>query len=217
MTPGSDDTPKPRTRIQRRNEARILDAALEVFSAYGFHGSTIDRIANGAGMSKPNVLYYFNTKRDIHAAVLQRTLGLWLEPLERLDPDGDPIEEIWRYTAVKLRLSREAPLASRLFANEILQGAETIQAFLDTELSDLVERKCAVMQAWIDDGHLARVEPLHLLFVIWSVTQHYADFAPQIEALHDGDEDALYTDAERTLRLLLTRGLDPEAGTGGAD
>ena len=144
--PESDGAPKPRTRIQKRNEARILDAALEVFSAHGFHGATIDRIAQGAGMSKPNVLYYFRTKRDIHAAVLQRTLVIWLEPLERLDPDGDPIEEIWRYAAVKLRLSREAPLASKLFANEMLLGAQTIQSFLDTELRELVERKCAVVR-----------------------------------------------------------------------
>ena len=208
--PESDGAPKPRTRIQKRNEARILDAALEVFSAHGFHGATIDRIAQGAGMSKPNVLYYFRTKRDIHAAVLQRTLVIWLEPLERLDPDGDPIEEIWRYAAVKLRLSREAPLASKLFADEMLQGAQTIQSFLDTELRELVERKCAVVQGWIDAGRIGRVEPLHLLFVVWSVTQHYADFAPQIDALHDGDEDALYGGAERTLRLLLTRGLRPD-------
>jgi len=207
-------TSRPRTRIQRRNEERILDAALEVFSVLGFHGATIDRIASGAGMSKPNVLYYFRTKRDIHAAVLERTLALWLEPLEGLDPAGEPIEEIWRYAAAKLRLSREAPLASRLFANEILQGAQTIQSFLRIELAEQVNRKCAVIRAWIDAGRLAPIEPLHLVFTIWAVTQHYADFAPQIDALHDGDEDALHAGAERTLKLLLTRGLAPEDVTG---
>jgi len=201
---------KAPTRIQLRNEARILDAALAEFSASGYHGARVERIALGAGMSKASVLYYFGAKRDIHAAVLERTLALWLEPFERLDPDGDPLEEIWRYVQAKLRLSREAPEASRLFANEILQGAETIRPFLETTLRELVAAKCAVIGAWIDSGRLAPVEPLHLIFLIWSVTQHYADFAPQVAALHQGDEDTLYGGAERTLRLLLTRGLAPE-------
>ena len=36
---------RKRTRIQERNEKRILDAALDIFSSYGFRGSTIDQIA----------------------------------------------------------------------------------------------------------------------------------------------------------------------------
>ena len=50
---------RKRTRIQAANEKRILDAALETFSTYGFRGATVDQIASGAGMTKPNLLYYF--------------------------------------------------------------------------------------------------------------------------------------------------------------
>ena len=51
--------PKPKTRIQREKQDIILDAALNVFSLHGFRGATIDQIADAAGMSKPNLLYYF--------------------------------------------------------------------------------------------------------------------------------------------------------------
>jgi len=51
-----------RTRIQEEKEEQILEAALDVFSVSGFRGSTIDQIAEVAGMSKPNLLYYFRTK-----------------------------------------------------------------------------------------------------------------------------------------------------------
>ncbi|RYE53864.1 MAG: TetR family transcriptional regulator, partial [Hyphomicrobiales bacterium] len=44
---------RPLTRIQREKQDIILEAALEVFSAHGFRGSTIDQIAEVAGMSKP--------------------------------------------------------------------------------------------------------------------------------------------------------------------
>jgi TetR/AcrR family transcriptional regulator len=57
-----------KTRIQLENEERILDAALDVFSVRGFRGATIDQIAEHAGMSKPNLLYYFRRKIDMYEA-----------------------------------------------------------------------------------------------------------------------------------------------------
>ena len=42
MTSGAK--PRPRTRIQARNLETILEAALEVFSTYGFRGATLDQI-----------------------------------------------------------------------------------------------------------------------------------------------------------------------------
>ena len=199
--------PKKRTRIQVENETLIINAALEVFSTYGYRGSTVEQIAGKAGMSKANVLYYFRRKNDIYLAVLEHTLTIWLDPLEELDPDGDPQQELWRYIKTKLALSRQQPAASRLFANEILQGAPMIRPFLETELKKLVQVKCAVIQGWIDAGKLIDLDPLHLIFLIWSATQHYADFAPQINALHDSDNEKLYTDAERTLHAVLFQGL----------
>ena len=53
---------RPRTRIQRRNTEAIMEAALDVFSQHGFRGATLDQIAEVAGLSKPNLLYYFASK-----------------------------------------------------------------------------------------------------------------------------------------------------------
>lgn len=178
--PASD---APATRIQGINRALILEAALAVFSAHGFRGSTVDEIAAKAGMSKPNLLYYFRRKQDIYEAVLEDTLREWLIPLEELDADGDPAEELERYIARKLALSAERPEASRLFVNEILAGAPVIGPFLETTLRELVLRKAAVLSEWMRQGRLAPVDPVHLLFAIWATTQHYADFDTQIRAV----------------------------------
>ena len=113
---------KKRTRIQEANEERILDAALEVFAAYGLRGATVDQIAAKVEMSKPNLLYYFRRKQDIYLAVLTRTLETWLQPLEEISADGDPRQEIQSYIDRKLEFSKNYPEASRLFINEILQG-----------------------------------------------------------------------------------------------
>ena len=83
-------TAKPKlirgTRIQAANREIILDAALEVFSAFGFRGATVDQIARLANMSKPNLLYYFRRKEDIYVALLEHTLTDWLKPLKRSIP-----------------------------------------------------------------------------------------------------------------------------------
>jgi TetR/AcrR family transcriptional regulator len=197
-----------KTRIQARNEERILEAALEVFSVYGYRGTTVDQIAARARMSKPNLLYYFRRKQDIYVAVLEHTLADWLEPLRAIDAGGDPLEQISRYVAAKLRLSREKPEASRLFANEILHGAPMIGKFLKGPLKDLVDAKAAVIRAWSEAGRLAPVDPYHLIFAIWATTQHYADFDVQVRAVLGGAKGHMQV-AEKSLLALLMNGLRP--------
>ena len=108
LNPVRTDTARtPKTRIQARNEARILDAAQSVFAKHGFKGATVDQIAAGAKMSKPNVHYYFKRKTDLYLAVLMRTLDIWLAPLRELNPDGDPAQELRHYISAKLRFSRD--------------------------------------------------------------------------------------------------------------
>lgn len=199
---------RKRTRIQVENEERILDAALDVFSRYGFRGATVDLIAEGAGMTKPNLLYYFRRKQDIYLAVLSRTLEMWLEPLEHLDAAGDPVEEITAYIDRKLEMARDKPEASRLFALEILQGAPVLMPVLTGRLKDLVDEKAAVIQGWIDEGRLAPIDPRHFIFMIWATTQHYADFEIQIDAVTGGRSDPGRFDAAKaTLDRVLLKGV----------
>ena len=207
---------KKRTRIQEVNGERILDAALEVFSAYGFRGATVDQIAAKAGMSKPNLHYYFRRKKDLYLAVLSRTLEMWLQPLEAIDPAGDPDIEIHRYVDAKIDMSRSHPQASRLFASEVLQGAPMLSHLLQTRVRGLVDEKAEVFRRWAAAGRIAPIDPYHLVFMIWAMTQHYADFAVQISAIKGVDElDARYfAEAKRNVYALLCNGLHGGRSTG---
>ncbi|MCB1435207.1 MAG: TetR family transcriptional regulator C-terminal domain-containing protein, partial [Alphaproteobacteria bacterium] len=157
-----------RTRIQIEKRDLILEAALDVFSAHGFRGATVDQIAEAAGMSKPNLLYYFRGKEDIHTTLIKRLLETWLAPLRELDDVGDPISELRSYIRRKLEMSRDFPRESRLFANEILQGAPRVKPMLEGELKSLVDDKAEIIRGWIRAGRIARTDPYHLLFAIWA-------------------------------------------------
>ncbi len=203
--PHTKAKPVVNTRIQARNKELILEAALDVFSASGFRGATVDQIAAKAEMSKPNLLYYFRRKEDIYVALLEHTLSDWLEPLRELDPAGDPLTELALYISAKMQMSEANPKAARLFANEILHGAPMIEKFLKGPLRQLVAEKSQVIQSWIAAGKLAPVDPYHLIFAIWAVTQHYADFSVQVDAVLGRREDPKA--AQKAVLEILLRGL----------
>ncbi|MBT8408835.1 MAG: TetR family transcriptional regulator C-terminal domain-containing protein [Alphaproteobacteria bacterium] len=201
--------PEPKTRIQRRNTEAILDAALEVFSQHGFRGATLDQIAQTAGLSKPNVLYYFPSKDAIHTTLLSSLLDTWLDPLRGLNPDGDPIDEILRYVKLKLSMAREFPRQSRLFANEIVQGAPNILGQIEGPLRALVDEKAALIAGWAAEGRIAPLDGHHLIFSIWATTQHYADFDVQVRGILAPEGDAHFAQAEAFLTSLYRNALNP--------
>lgn len=200
-------TEKKPSRIQLRNRKRILDAALDVFSQHGYRGSTLDQIAEASGLSKPNILYYFDGKEAIHVTLLNKLMEKWLDPLAHMDPGGDPLEEILAYVHRKVQMSREYPRESRLFANEILQGAPRMKPHLEDGLKDLFAEKTALIARWMEEGKLAKSDPRHLIFSIWATTQHYADFEVQVSILTEGEDDPIEgaeTFLDTMYRKLLT-------------
>ncbi len=203
---------RPLTRIQREKQDIILEAALDVFSVHGFRGATIDQIAEAAGMSKPNLLYYFPRKEEIHKRLIAEMLEIWLAPLKDFSADGDPVPEIRSYIRRKLEMSRDFPRQSRLFANEVLQGAPRIIEMLAVDLKALVDEKAQILETWMAQGKINRTDPYHLIFSIWATTQHYADFDVQVRAVLGPERggEGRFEDAARYLENLFLHGLLPK-------
>ncbi|WP_027855915.1 TetR family transcriptional regulator C-terminal domain-containing protein [Marinobacterium jannaschii] len=198
-------------RIQQ--EARILRAAEEVFAQKGFSGTSMDSVAEAAGISKQNMIYYFSSKENLYRRVLQNILDLWLEKMSFIeDSSAEPAEMISAYIRGKLELSRDYPFASRVFAHEVINGAPILKEYLISHLQPQFERDTALVRRWIEAGKIDPIDPEHLFFVIWAGTQTYADFAPQIQlllnkpALEQSDFDA----AASFLTQIVLRGIGAE-------
>ncbi|EPJ1402530.1 HTH-type transcriptional regulator RutR [Yersinia enterocolitica] len=189
MKLATSNTPAPEIKPSRRSKAGaakrqlIMTAALDLFSLYGIHGTSLDQVAERADVSKTNLLYYFPAKEALYIAVLKDILAIWLAPLKALQADQQPIDAIRHYIALKLAVSRDHPQASRLFCLEMIQGAPLLKQELAGELKTLFEDKVLIIRRWMDDGLIADVEPQHFIFMLWATTQHYADFSAQIEAI----------------------------------
>ena len=193
------------SRIQREKRGRIQKAALDVFSEFGLRSATLDKIASACGLTKPNILYYYSSKDEIYFEVLNGLLDEWVAPLHEISREGEPIEELLGYMRAKLKMSKQKPKESKLFANEILHGAPLMQNILATSLKQTLDEKVAVIDHWVNEGKLAQVNGYHLFFSIWAMTQHYADFDVQVKAILDKKEDELFKEAEEYLTNLLLR------------
>ncbi|SIQ83061.1 transcriptional regulator, TetR family [Aquipseudomonas alcaligenes] len=167
-------------RIRQHNEELILVAAGEEFARHGFKGTSMQAIADQAGLPKANLHYYFNNKLGLYLAVLANIIELWDSTFNHLGVDDDPAEALARYIRAKIEFSRRNPHASRIFAIEVISGGPCLSEYFNQDYRTWFYNRAGVFQAWIDAGKIAPVDPLHLIFLLWSSTQHYADFASQI-------------------------------------
>jgi len=167
---------------QKRNQ--LLNAALDVFSTYGFSGASLDEIAQLAQMHKSNIFYYYENKEALYVEVLTTVLQKWLAPLQTLEVELEPTEALAHYLIQKIEVSRTQPKASKLFALEIIQGAPHILEILKGPLKKLFKRKAKVIQTWQEQGKIsAEIDPELLILNIWAVTQNYADFSTQMDMI----------------------------------
>lgn len=178
----ADKKPRRRSRIREAHEAKILLVAEDLFSCNGYNGTAIETIAEHAGMSKQNLLYYFSSKEVLYSRVLENILDLWVDKMALLEQEGeDPAEMLRNYIRGKIELSRTNPKASKVFAIEIINGAPYLKDYLKSRLTPALEADVQLVRDWIAEGKLDPIDPYHLFFLIWSSTQTYADFSSQIE------------------------------------
>lgn len=191
-------------RVSHRDkvETAILGEAVRQFAECGYEGTSIATVAERAGLSKQNLMYYFPTKQALYQRVLDNVLDDWLARMASLaDPGKDPGDVLRAYVRAKLTFSREQPLASRVYAMEVIGGAKLYADQIRRRVIPLLRADIAVFERWIAEGKIAPVNATHLLFAVWAMTQSYADFAAQMTLVLDREQlqPSDFDDAERLI------------------
>lgn len=171
---------KPAGRIRQKNEEAILAAAEEEFARHGFKGTSMNTIAQTVGLPKANLHYYFNNKLGLYLAVLSNILELWDSTFNNLTAEDDPAVALAGYIRAKMEFSRRQPLASKIFAMEVIGGGECLSEYFNQDYLTWFRGRAEVFEAWIAAGKIDPVDPIHLIILLWSSTQHYADFNQQV-------------------------------------
>jgi len=169
--------------IRKNNLQLIISVAEHRFAEYGYNGTTISSIAEQAQLPKSNVLYYFKTKEALYKEVLSKLLVIWMVDMKNMTAEQHPRDALRDYILLKMKQSKEHANSSRIFASEILHGAPFLREQLQSDLKDQFLKTCQVFREWIAKQWMNPVSPEHLLFMIWSSTQAYADYGLQSSLL----------------------------------
>ncbi|MCM2130277.1 TetR/AcrR family transcriptional regulator [Larsenimonas rhizosphaerae] len=198
-----------KSSIRERNIEQILLAAEQVFADRGYAGARMSDIAQAAALPRSNVHYYFSTKQQLYREVLFGLLELWKQDALCFELYDDPRVVLTTYIRAKMNRSRTRPAGSRVWASEIMHRAPVLGDALEEHLVGWARMKEARIASWVAEGRISPVAPAHLLFMVWSATQHYADFDYQIELINNDTplSDHQFELAVHTVTQVILRGV----------
>jgi len=192
---------EPRARDADRSQRDILDAARVEFATHGLGGARMDRIAEGAGVNKRLIYYYFESKESLFLAVLERAYeDIRGRERELSLAQVDPIEAIRRLISFTWNYYIEHPEFLSLLNSENLHRARhlrqsskvrSMHSPLVQTLADVLERghKAGVFRAGVD--------PVQLYVSIAGLSYFYLGNCHTLSTIFDRDLLAAKAQVER--------------------
>ncbi|WP_430443450.1 MAG: TetR/AcrR family transcriptional regulator [Pseudomonas piscis] len=217
-SPQSRPQPPPRRERQSRMRHRqlILDAACNEFAAKGFSACQTLDIALRAGVPKANLYYYFHTKENLYAEVLEPLLEPLGQASALLAANAEPTTALTAHISARLRIVQAYPLRSKILCSELLHGAQQLPDSWRQQLHAQQQNEIACLRSWIEDGLIQAVAAEHLLLFIAATTQTYPTLGWQIALIQGRSEpsDADFQDVARTLTRMILAGAVGTSGMG---
>lgn len=147
---------------------RILDAALTSFGSRGYEATSLDALAEGLGVRKQSILYWFPSKEALLEALIDRSAGELSAALEgALAGAGGGWDRVEAVVRSVFRLAARRPELLGLVREVGRLGPPAATRFT-LALDPLVERASSFLGAEMDAGHMRRHEPRLLLLAIYS-------------------------------------------------
>ena len=198
---------------QERILGAIREAAIAEFSRHGFKGASTKAIAERAGLTKPQLHYYISSKEELYEELLYSVLNGWSGAFIFDSNSDDPKKVLSSYVRKKLDYALDNPGLSRIFTTEVLGGGRNLGKYWPVAVKS-TQQKVDLINRWIAEGRMRKVDAKVLLMQIWGMTQHYADYGVQVHIMlglaPDEPIDREPIVRELTSFVLLGCGLAPD-------
>jgi TetR/AcrR family transcriptional regulator len=196
---------------------RILDAALISFGSRGYEATSLDALADGLGVRKQSILYWFSSKEVLLEAVIDRSAQELTDALElSLAGAGNGWVRVEAVVRSVFRLAARRPELLGLVREMGRLGPPAATRFM-AALDPLVARASSFLEAEMDAGHMRRHEPRLLLLAIYSTVVGIVTEVEVLRAL--GEEPSVRSLVRRRQEILsLLRSalvVDPSQDGGG--
>lgn len=120
-------------------KARILAVATRLFGAQGYDATSIQAIAEAAGMRKQSLLYHYPSKEHLHDAVIEDWLLHWRDELPKLLAQTSGYDRFSASMTALLDFFHEDPNRARLALRELLDRPDTLRAQMHEHLSPYIK------------------------------------------------------------------------------
>jgi len=162
--------------IQRFRRREILRAAREVFAESGFEDTTMDKIAERAGISKGTLYLYFKSKGDLLIQAIAEIMNTVYEMAERvLKADVSPLEKVKLWISETMNYFEQNRSFFRVLQN--ISGKVHIES-MEEEIKKLMRRPIEVyalvgkiLEDGIKEGKLVDVSPTRLGAVLTKIIE----------------------------------------------
>jgi AcrR family transcriptional regulator len=127
--------------------AQLLDSALEVFVASGYHAAAMDDIAERAGVSKPVLYQHFPGKRELYLALLDQSCDTIIDACRKaLASTADNKQRVVATMQVFYDYVADAHGAFRLVFESDLTNEDTVRQRVDRVTAECAEEIAEVIQ-----------------------------------------------------------------------
>ncbi len=90
--PGVDDEVEGGASPREQKRSRILEGAMELIGRFGLEKTTMEDIAQRAGLKTASLYYYFDSKEEVFAAVVRRYAESFDEAIGRAVDEAETAE-----------------------------------------------------------------------------------------------------------------------------
>jgi TetR/AcrR family fatty acid metabolism transcriptional regulator len=132
---------------------RILEAALEVFAAKGFHEAKVTEIARTAGIADGTIYLYFKNKDDLLISLFESRLEQINSGLRaQLAETSNPREQVESFIRYHLRLAEQSPMLAAFITVELRRSAKFIKEYAKKQLTEYLDQLGRVIERGKEDG-----------------------------------------------------------------
>jgi len=151
---------------ERRHQ--LITEAIRLFGSRGYDGTSLDAVAEAAGVRKQSLLYYFPTKDELFEACVEQVSFRVVEQLTHaLEGTQEGWERIERIIRSIFALAEEWPDFPGFVREASWRGAGVVQRFAGV-LDPLRKRALQFLEKGMHEGEFRRQDPALLLFMIYT-------------------------------------------------